>query len=1008
MYVIHTQPALLPRTVSSNGVIVDTLMVSNDSERESQQVVAPTVQREVAAAAAAQAAEAAARAAEAAAAMEIKLQKKASREVRERRRQERLDAIFAEEARKAAEKSAARAAALAAAEAEEEEEAGDDAEGEGNGECVAQGRITDEATADTGGEAVNETTAAREPNEQTPVTTRDVKSEAQSPAEDQRENASDVPAVGTSELSQKERNTEKSRTEKNGEESRANHQSADKPSGGEPVFRPRDRGAERERATTSGQVHNTIAPAAGVSDGAGDAATAASVPASTGTEQAKDALSSSTFAGSSLPATVSETSPAEPPPAPSATSPSAPASSVTAMVSSSSSAPEKPPNAASRRATLPLSFLLNSPLDESPSSTSTSSRLPEPRVSPQRWLLNGSNTNGPCISSTTSIQTSTPAIADAKPPALDARAGPSAADGSMHDGPIPMKVEDAEPHVEGDGKSSLTDMPDSDNALTTSSIVMYTGNSPDAPAYSTVAKPMDSKPDPSETDTTRNSESAHVPKSDEANASKTHFLAASSSVVPDVSTKREAVANVSTDGAHDKTHDMQGTPEGSPPAATAPIPSTTNEGKGSSSSAASQRTSKRVLSVPRKFGNEEEGGASSGGRKKEAGVNVATGLAASPKKAAAAVLPNAATSPKKTASPPKASGLSKGSPSSKAAVAPKKAASSPKPAVTSPKKQISPKPVATSPKTAASPKRPASPKPAGRKRAESTSDKPTVSSPVTTAASAVPIMPAKPVEPIPVPRPELLGGVVARLTYRSKPRDEDEAEDGGDSDEYSSPVGRGGSVENSGCDSGEAEESDDDDDAMEDDMEDEDAGKEDGGGSFYGSGRPRRRSSMSIPGKGSNGGSTSAAGSSTACSDRGMGEMLRSGKGKKGKRETVLVIREAIIASFDEADGRYVLERMDGRGKEKMRLNELEDALRQSQVSSVPTLLILRRNRVRLFSLADNREKPISRMRTSPARSFASANDGTLCMSGGCSISFVKTQCHGQAKEIHEIWGKRE
>lgn len=146
-----------------------------------------------------------------------------------------------------------------------------------------------------------------------------------------------------------------------------------------------------------------------------------------------------------------------------------------------------------------------------------------------------------------------------------------------------------------------------------------------------------------------------------------------------------------------------------------------------------------------------------------------------------------------------------------------------------------------------------------------------------------------------VPRPELLGAVVARLALTRVPGPDDEEDAEGSGDELLSGGGSGGS-------SDEMRGSEDEDEEDVED-EDEDEREEEGGG-----------------GDGGDNGSA-----------QGSGKGRRSRRKKKRGVE-VTVAREAVVSSFDEDKGRYVLLTMHG-DEESLSLEELEVALRQSQVT---------------------------------------------------------------------------
>lgn len=148
--------------------------------------------------------------------------------------------------------------------------------------------------------------------------------------------------------------------------------------------------------------------------------------------------------------------------------------------------------------------------------------------------------------------------------------------------------------------------------------------------------------------------------------------------------------------------------------------------------------------------------------------------------------------------------------------------------------------------------------------------------------SAAPIVPR-----IKDPRPELLGAVVARVSVRRGSADEDDEDDDDDD----------GGVAGSG-----------DDDGVD--------GDEDGGGGGF----AMAESDDDDEGEGEG--------------DGEGGESLHAGDKKrrrKKKVEEAPVVREFVVSTFDEIEGKYIL--VNAHGEEaRMNLEELEGAMRQSQV----------------------------------------------------------------------------
>lgn len=147
---------------------------------------------------------------------------------------------------------------------------------------------------------------------------------------------------------------------------------------------------------------------------------------------------------------------------------------------------------------------------------------------------------------------------------------------------------------------------------------------------------------------------------------------------------------------------------------------------------------------------------------------------------------------------------------------------------------------------------------------------------------------------IKVPRPELLGAVVARLVLRRGLVDEDAA----GSDDGSSSGGGGGN--GSSDDMGESE-SDGEEEEEEEEAEDE----EEEGSNAGGKGKDKDKDKEA--------------------------RRRRRRRRKRRKGEEATVVREAVVLEFDELEGLYVLANAHG-DEERLTLEELEVALQQSQV----------------------------------------------------------------------------
>lgn len=105
-----------------------------------------------------------------------------------------------------------------------------------------------------------------------------------------------------------------------------------------------------------------------------------------------------------------------------------------------------------------------------------------------------------------------------------------------------------------------------------------------------------------------------------------------------------------------------------------------------------------------------------------------------------------------------------------------------------------------------------------------------------------------------------------------------------------------------------------------------------GSGSICSTRRGRRPGTRSSSG---GGGSSAGSDAGGAAGSKGEGDG-NSGKRRRKRRRRLeaakVVIREAVVASFDQTDGLYVLQRVDGE-VEKMNLENLQTALQQSQVT---------------------------------------------------------------------------
>ena len=153
---------------------------------------------------------------------------------------------------------------------------------------------------------------------------------------------------------------------------------------------------------------------------------------------------------------------------------------------------------------------------------------------------------------------------------------------------------------------------------------------------------------------------------------------------------------------------------------------------------------------------------------------------------------------------------------------------------------------------------------------------------------------------IKVPRAELLGAVVARLIVRRGLVDED----AGGSEESSSSAGEG-----SGSGGGSSDDEDESDSESEEEEEEEEAEEEGEGGE---EGEKEKEKEEKLKEK---------------------KRRRRRRRRRRRKGEAATVVREAVVSTWDEIGGRYVLVNAHG-DEERMTLEELEVALQQSQVRS--------------------------------------------------------------------------